>query len=455
MAALDALIKERSSSQATQADIAPEQDAVETEIGVSEEVPATMVTDPSQENNATLEQAGPTVISSPDNAPSSVKTSNQTSPPTPTTAEQASTKHQGQTTPPPLSGPPEIKTDPPSALPVEPGFKTDAPTDLADAPDSQIATLAASPPPLPTKSQGSKSTKTLKFAAAGLMALLLGGGGTLGLASPHIEPLCQVLNNCSRNLLFQTTYKDAVNDAKTAQTDSQEAKNLKDLETAHDRFADAIEALKSIPEDVKVYPTAKKELPEYEKQYKTIQTRLTAEKKAQESFQKAEATAKEAEEKMVEAEKATTVAPIAEVQKQWKTSQTQLQNVPEDSFVAAQAKEKQQSQEKEIKELQSKIDQLIAAEKERQRQAAIAAAAARKKQQEAAAAAQRAAAASPATSSSSSSSASRSTPSRSSSTPSRTTSAPAKTTPSAPKAAPKAAPKEPLWSPPANKEPLW
>lgn len=457
LAALDALIKERTSSQTTQADLAPQQDAVETEIGVSDEVPATMVTDPSQEHNATLEQAGPTVISSiPDDVSPSIKTSDQTPPPLPTTAEQSSTKYQGQATPPPLSGSLESKPDPPSVPPVEPGFKTDAPTDLADEPDSQIATLAASPPPLPTKSQGSKNAKKFKFAAVGLMALLLGGGGTLGLASPHIEPLCQVFNNCSRNLLFQTTYKDAVKDAETAQTESKEAKNLKDLEASHDRFNDAIEALKSIPQDVKVYPTAKKELPEYEKQFKTIQTRLTAEKKAQESFQKAEATAKAAEEKMTEAEKATTVAPIAEVQKQWKTSQTQLQSVPEGSFVAVQAKEKQQSQEKEIKALQEKIDQLIAAEKERQRKAAIAAAAARKKQQAAAAAAaaQRAAAAR-ATPASSSSSASRSTPSRSSSTPSRSTSSPAKTTPSAPKAAPKAAPKEPLWTPPANKEPLW
>ncbi|MEO0376567.1 MAG: protein kinase [Cyanobacteria bacterium P01_A01_bin.17] len=419
LAAVQALIDARKAAGLPQADVVLIDDFAKTEMGAVEEVPATVVTTPPAA--PTDFGPAPTAIPPRPEAVEPVAASSLETPPLPETAAQDSTRYQDNE---------NFKN-----VPVEP---------------VTAATIAATPPPLPKSLRASKGSKKLKAAALGIVVLLL-GGGALGLASPHLEPLCQVFNNCSRNLQFQTVYKDAVDDAETAQANSKQAKNLKDLEAAHDRFEDAIASFKSIPEDVKIYPTAKQELPEYEKQFKVVQARLVAEKKAQEALEQAEATAKAAEAKTAEAEKATTVAPIAEVQKQWKTAQTQLKSIPEDSFVAAQAKEKQQSQEKEIQALQSKIDQLIAAEKERQRQAAVAAAAARKKQQ-AAAAAQRAATRS--TASSSSTTSRTTTPSRStSSTPSRSTSSPTRSTPpSAPKAAPK---KEPLWGAPAGKEPLW
>lgn len=297
---------------------------------------------------------------------------------------------------------------------------------------------------LPEKARGFRKGKAV---ALGITVILLGGGG-IGFASPHMEPLCQIFNNCSRNIRFQTVYEDASAEAKSAQEEATEAQNVEELQAAHDRFETAIMDLESVPDSVQVHATVQKELPDYDTQFKAVQTRLAAEKKAQEQFEKAEASATAAEEKMEAVKKSETIATLEDAKKQWQASQNHLQNIPKGSLMESQVKAKRQRNEDMIQTLQGKIDTRVAAERRRQQ----AAAAARRRQQ--------AAAASRTSTASKTTSQQPATASRSRST----SSAPRRSTPSAPRrstsspprqTAPKAAPKEPLWGPPAGKEPLW
>ncbi len=353
------------------------------------------------------------------------------------TESQSSTRYQATVSP----APPPESVPPPTSVASVPLEKTEA----------TVAATPAVSTPVASKAQGSKK---LKAAVLGIGVLLF-GGGAVGLASPHVEPLCQVFNNCSRAIRFQTVYEDAAADAKAADEAATAAKDIKALQIAHDQMEEAIANLKSVPPDVKAFAIAQKELPEYEKQFKAMETRLVAEKKAEEQFQKAEDTAKTAKEKMAAVEKSESVATLEDAKKQWQASQAHLKSIPEGSFMTTQAKAMQESHDKTIKTLQDKINQRIAAEKKRQQVAAAAAAAARRKQQAAAAAAaarrkQQAAARSTPSRASTSSRAS-TTRSTSSTRRRSTSSTQRRSTPSAPKAAPK----KPLWGPPAGKEPLW
>jgi tRNA A-37 threonylcarbamoyl transferase component Bud32 len=402
LAALQALIDARKTAEE------PELAWAETDLGTAEEVPATAMSAPSPEPHqvANLDEVGPQIAGLPlIVAPTEAVVQDKGFPDTQrleVAAQESATKYQGHA----------------------------------------VATVAvASPTPVPTVSASPKNTKTLKAAALGVAVLLL-GGGAVGFAAPHIEPLCQIFNNCSSAIRFQALYEAATAEAKSAQTAAKEAKGIEELQTAQRLMEGAIADLKSIPATVKIYPTAQKELPEYEKQLQAIKTRLVAEQKAQAQFQKAEASAKTAEEKMKAVEQAETIATMEAAKQQWQASQAHLKTIPQGSFMTTQAKAKQQSQDEKIKVLQSKIDRLVAAEQQ---------AAAARRQQAAAAARQQAVIRSTAARSTATRS---TTPSRSASPTARrtTTSAPRRSTPSAPR---QSAPQKPLWGPPAGQEPLW
>ncbi|MGF1603760.1 MAG: protein kinase [Thermosynechococcaceae cyanobacterium] len=420
---LQALIDTR---KAAQIDLA----WAETDIGAADEVPATIVNAPSSEPQiaASVGEVAPAIaipapIAAPveETIPSKASASLETPPAT--ASQNSATRYQG------------------SAATAEP---------------SKAVATVVTPAAAPAGSAPRPGAKKLKAAALGLFVLLL-GGGAVGLASPHFEPLCQIFNNCSPTIRFQALYEDSTAAVKSAQTAATDAKNVEALQAAQMAMEDAIADLKSIPETIKIYPTAQKELPEYDKKLQALKTRVVAEQKAQEQFQQAETNAKTAEEKMKAVEKSATITTMEDAKKQWQASQANLKNIPQGSFMATEAQAKQQSQEEKVKTLQSKIDKLVAAEQQRQQAAAAAA----RRQQQAAAATQRQTATTRSTATRSTASQA-STPSRStSSTPRRSTSSsstPQRSTSSssAPRQSkPKAAPQKPLWGPPAGQEPLW
>ncbi|MGB7416609.1 MAG: protein kinase, partial [Thermosynechococcaceae cyanobacterium] len=273
----------------------------ETDIGVAEGIPATIVSAllAEQQSADSVDEVAPAIaiLSQPSaSAKDAIQPTAFPEMPPVTASQDSSTRYQGSTA----------------------------------EPNTAVATAAI--PTVSAPASAPRPAKKLKAAALGVFVLLL-SGGAVGLASPHVEPLCQLFNNCSPAIRFQALYDDSTAAVKSAQTAATKAKGIEELQAAQVAMEDAIATLKSIPETVKIYPTAQKELPEYEKQLQAIKTRVVAEQKAQEQFRQAEANAKTAEEKMKAVDTSATIATMEDAKKQWQVSQAHLKNIPQGSFM--------------------------------------------------------------------------------------------------------------------------
>ena len=110
---------------------------------------------------------------------------------------------------------------------------TPAPTQTAN--QSAVATTIFSDQ---TVSQAPPLRRRLKFLRTKALALgtivVLLGSAMVSVASPHIQLLCTVLNNCSRDIQFQAIADEAQANAVNAQTAAERAQTQSNLKTAHD-----------------------------------------------------------------------------------------------------------------------------------------------------------------------------------------------------------------------------
>lgn len=229
------------------------------------------------------------------------------------------------------------------------------------AEDAPSQTWVASPQSSPHKIVRFSRTKAL---TAGVIALLM-GGTALAFTSPHLQSVCTVLNNCSQDIQFQATFEQAEDEAKAAQTRYQEAKTIADIQAAQKQMDEAIAEINKIPKNVKIYPKAKQALATYQAASKTISARIDKETQAGETFKKANTIAQAVQKK---SKSDDSVSTLDQHKAEWQKALKLLQEVPKDTLIAAQAEAKRKDFDKQLKALNERRQQKIAAAAEAQRQ---------------------------------------------------------------------------------------
>lgn len=207
--------------------------------------------------------------------------------------------------------------------------------------------------PLPGKQS---PLKKIALIGSGVVLALM---AAVGVASPNIEPVCKVLNNCNAEIKFKTQYTEALDQVKTAKQSSQSAKTLKDLEAAQGQLQAAVKDLEQIPDSVAAHKDAQKALPEFQKALQEINTRVATEKKGEQEFNKGTALIDKVnqEEKTLKDQKKTATLAVLSGQKQKLEEAGKLMDkVPAQSMAGQQAKTKKQDLQKRL----TSLDQAIA-----------------------------------------------------------------------------------------------
>lgn len=304
-----------------------------------------------------------------------------------------------------------------------------------------------------TSTSEAKKIGKSKIIALGILGVLLVGSIAVVIQLPHIPVLCKTFDECAKDKEFRQVYEQAIVKGTEALTSANNAKNTENLQDSLIKLTDAIAALETIPNDVKIYPEAQQTLENYRDRQQELDERLAKEKQAEQQLAALEA---QGEELSQQTQAATTIDRYKSVKALWEARQTQLEAIPADIFASDRVKTQLDETQQQMTGIQGKIDGLIAQERERQRLAAQKAAAQKAAAQKAAAqkAAARQSSSSSRTTSSSTTSgnASRSTPaSRSPATSPKAPTQPNRVTP---------APKQPpLWgngsAAPSKPDPLW
>ena len=253
-----------------------------------------------------------------------------------------------------------------SSLPLQSSTIAQQPETSLPAVPQEPSQVSSADPKL--RARRFKLSKT-NVGVLGSLVVALVGGGIISVASPHVHLLCGVLNNCSREIQFQTVYEQAMAEAESVSTAADKAKTIEDLQTSHDRLEDAIATLNTIPKDVKVYAEAQKVLPQYQTQLKTLKTQLTKEIAARDKLNQAESIASKA---LKQPDKSDSIAELEDGKAQWQQALEHIETVPAASFVAQQAKQKQQNYNQQVKKINDRIATLNAAARQRQREQAAA-----------------------------------------------------------------------------------
>jgi serine/threonine-protein kinase len=132
----------------------------------------------------------------------------------------------------------------------------------------------------PSSTQSSPTSPPIKpVAIAVAAAILLGSGGLVWSQSPKISSLCHKLNNCAPDIKFQEKYDNAIDLAAPTLSkieNPQQIAKLKsqDLQTVRDTLVTTIKDLKTIPNNVKVYPQAQQSIVNFQEQLKQVEAEL-------------------------------------------------------------------------------------------------------------------------------------------------------------------------------------
>ncbi len=225
-----------------------------------------------------------------------------------------------------------------------------------------------SPLPQPTvviKSENqSKSTNLLPLISILIVTSL---GVFLGLKSPYVIPICKALDNCVRDREYNQKYHQIREEGKQAVIAGDNAQTIYDLESNRDRLENVINRLQQIPEDVKIYSDAQQTISNYQIELNKFDNKLTKEKKVQEKFIELD----NQKNKLIKITKrASTKEEYKRVKLEWIKLEKQSQNISPDVFIAEQLQQIINQSEVNIKEIDTKIAEILVEEKRQQEEEA-------------------------------------------------------------------------------------
>jgi tRNA A-37 threonylcarbamoyl transferase component Bud32 len=135
-----------------------------------------------------------------------------------------------------------------------------------------------------------------KLVLGGCLALLPLGGVALGVQSSYITAICSTLNNCAADRHAEALYAQAVQQATSAQTLSDMAKNLPDLKLARQQLSASVADLSGLIGNAKLAPVVRQVLPTYISRLDRLDNRLEKEGQAIALLSRAKAEAVKADE---------------------------------------------------------------------------------------------------------------------------------------------------------------
>lgn len=227
-----------------------------------------------------------------------------------------------------------------------------------------------------------KKRKTLILGAIASVCLL--GVGAITLSSPYIPRLCKTLDNCAKDKEFQSLYEQENDKGKTAISKAEEARNIQELEQEHNNINNVISQLKTIPDDVKIYQESQDSIQTYQTKLTELDNQLQQEKQAQEKLKQIQGKITETNQQK---EAAKTIAEHQQIKTALATIKTELNAIPQATFVSHQVSNYLTEIAAEKKAIDSKINAIIAEENRRKAEVAAASAERRRKAEEQAAAA--------------------------------------------------------------------
>jgi serine/threonine protein kinase len=170
--------------------------------------------------------------------------------------------------------------------------------------------------------------------ALGVLALLPIGGAVVGIRSPYIASLCSTLQNCVGEQSAEERYRQAIEQADSADVLTGHARDLKDLQNARQRLADSIAQLNTFSSSTRIYGAANAVLPKYQSLLQTLDRNLEKETRAVQLLNRAEAEAQKAAE---QTKVANTLSAFQAAQLQWRRALATLEAIPDGTFVNRQA----------------------------------------------------------------------------------------------------------------------
>lgn len=203
------------------------------------------------------------------------------------------------------------------------------------------------------------SWATRKALALCSLLLLPLGGIAIGIQSPYISSLCQTLNNCADGSHIGQWYDRAIQQAKAAQHLLANAKDLADLQQAHDRLSTSITQLNNLPTSSPWFVSAQQVLPSYREQLQSLQARLERETRASQLLERAATEAQQAEQ---QTKAARSPQDREKAQSQWRKAIATLTAIPDSVLIADQAKTRSQEYQARLQAIVSpEIPQTVAA----------------------------------------------------------------------------------------------
>jgi serine/threonine protein kinase len=175
--------------------------------------------------------------------------------------------------------------------------------------------------------------------ALGLLALLPLSGVVVGVRSPYLATLCYAFNNCAGDQQSEIRYRRAIEQAVSAKTLSENARNLSDLQSARDRMADSLSQLAAVSGGSKVYAEAQQILLSYRSTLEGLETHLEKENRSAQLLRRAEAEAERAAE---QTKTAKTLKTYAAAEREWRRAVQTLKAIQPDTFASSQVSAKLQ-----------------------------------------------------------------------------------------------------------------
>ena len=223
-----------------------------------------------------------------------------------------------------------------------------------------------------TKSSGKSGfpTKALVTTGATLAVLLVGGGGGFYLwknfqgcpqGQEKINGAC--VATAPETEPHQEDYEQAVELINQGLSQTEDYQNLDTLKTGHQDLETGLEKLEEIPEQASIYPEVQKQLNEHEPKLEVTAAQIKKEQEAEEKLVSADAIAAEAKEKTPSTD-SQNLSQLQTAKQKWENALSTLENAPEGTLVSSDIEDQRNSYQEQLNQLQSRIDTVVAKQRQ-------------------------------------------------------------------------------------------
>lgn len=189
-----------------------------------------------------------------------------------------------------------------------------------------------------------------------LISLVLFGGLSVTILSPYIAIVCNAFDNCAKDKEYQEIYAREVAQGKKVILEIEQTQNVETLKNLREKLSLSIIQLSKIPQSAQIYPETRQAIRDYQSLLNIIQDKLAQENQAEQQLTTVDLLTDEATRATNTAD---TIVQYQKAKAEWEKVQRQLQAVPSDASVRDKVQEQLAQANRQIKNLQSEIEQQV------------------------------------------------------------------------------------------------